>query len=129
MRAAATASVYIPALYSTDNAHIFHAAFSTRIKTTGYADFHFAWHFLRQIFAFNLHAKMYAVLFSAFTECSTWADFYAAHAVRNSVRWLHAEHFPSFIYVFCFQIRNHNALAASQFKNSAELIRYVDIFL
>ena len=34
-----------------------------------------------------------------------------------------------FIYVFCFQIRNHNALAASQFKNRAELIRYVDIFL
>ena len=36
--------------------------------------------------AFNLHAKVYAVLFSAFTEGSTWADFYAAYAVRYSVR-------------------------------------------
>ena len=113
MRAAATASVYIPTVYSTDNAHIFHAAFSTRIWTTGHADFHFAWHFKGQVLAFDLHAKMYAVLFSAFTEGSTWADFYAAHAVGHSVCWLHAKHFPCFIYVFCFQIRNHNALAAS----------------
>ena len=113
MRTAAAASIDAPALNRTDNANVLHAAFSTRINAAGHADLHLARHFLGQIFAFQLHAKMHAILFSPFTKRCAWANLDAAHAVGHHVRRFHTEHVPRCVYVLSFQIRNHNALAAS----------------